>query len=86
MFGERIELVEPLPDQVDILKILGARPGAYHFAFEVEGSAEDLSSLATSRKLLPTMVERPAQAFPRSTVSFYIAMDGSLLEFIRREP
>lgn len=80
-----IEFVEPLGNQPALTRTLDKRPGAYHYAFEIEMSDSELRQWATVHKLLPIIEESKAVAFPRHLISFFIAKDGKILEVLRKK-
>ena len=69
--GVRLELVEPFVGKENLWKTLRARPGLYHIAFEVIGTAEYLRSWSNDQGFFATIEEQNAVAFPGSTVSFF---------------
>lgn len=82
--GFRLELIEPLPSSTSLHKLLAKRSGAYHYAFSCSLSESALVDWAAQLRLVCSVSEAPARAFPGATVSFFIAPDGSVLEVIRK--
>lgn len=80
-----IEFVEPLPNQPALMRTLEKRPGAYHYAFEMEISTSELLEWASMRRLLTVIEESEAVAFPRHLISFFIAKDGTIIEVLRKK-
>lgn len=80
-----IEFVEPFLNQPVLMKTLEKRPGAYHYAFEMNLSASELQQWASMLRLLTVIEESEAVAFPRHMISFFIAKDGTIIEVLRRK-
>ena len=82
--GHRIELIEDLENSNSQLigKVLQARSGSYHLAYETSQVRERARELGL-RKLGQC---EPAAAFLGRHVAFFVGKDGSIFEFISTDP
>ena len=81
--GQRIELIEDLIESNSRYagKVLAARSGAYHLAYETQ----KINALAKRLGLRILGKCEPAVAFGGNHVAFFVGKDGAIFEFISTE-